>query len=193
MISVNWRTRVITVPRDFMEITRVDPEARVLDLDAFRRALKALEDNELGISYDDTHVHTGPVAIGGLDLGRVVEIINGYTVTFEEGNYRADVLGGNSNLGDVLNYNSVQVVTANAAGLADVTVEGIHGTPQFLEMILRIYQSIYYPRTDNVNDDGKIKLRDPDDLDNVIYTFDAPIDGTWIRPEFDPKLTIPDE
>jgi hypothetical protein len=50
-------------------------------------------------------------------LARVVEIINDYTITFENGTYAVNLAGANSNIGDVVNLNSVSVRSANSAGL----------------------------------------------------------------------------
>lgn len=119
MISINWHTKVITVPKSETVLVSMMPEVRQLDLERFQRELKSLEDNELGITYDDTHRHSVPVSVGGVSLARVVELINDYTVTIEDGEYRVDAIGANSNLLDVLNYNRVQVTSANTAGLVD--------------------------------------------------------------------------
>ena len=117
-ISVNWGTKVITVPKADTQLVSIGPpEVRQLDINIFRLELKALEDNEQGITYDDTHSHNPPVTIGGVTLARVVEIINGYTVTFENGSYAVNLVGANSNIADVTNLNNVQIRSANSAGL----------------------------------------------------------------------------
>lgn len=139
-ISVDWATKVITVPKADLTLVQASPEIRSLDLDWFRLSLKDLEDDEQGITYLDTHRHVAPITVGGLALGRVVEIINGYTVTFEDGAYRADALGANSNLLDVVNYNSVQVTTQNSAGLANVSVNGGGLTDIERTMLYELYR-----------------------------------------------------
>lgn len=122
-LSIDWDAKVITVPK--ADTTLVDigpPEVRSLDLDVFRLELKSLEDNEYGISYLRTHRHNTAVTLGGIEYFRTVEIINGYTVTFENGSYRVNLIGdANSNVLDVTNYNSVQIASANSAGLQIVT------------------------------------------------------------------------
>jgi hypothetical protein len=118
-ISVDWAAKIIMVPQaDLTPV--VSPDLYELNLDDLRLALKDLEDNEEGQVFPDTHRHTAPVTIGGVTLAMVVEIINGYTVTFENGMYGVNVIGGNSNLADVLNVNSVSIRTANSAGLVQV-------------------------------------------------------------------------
>ena len=117
-ISVDWDTRVIYVPKADMTLIQETPtEIRELNLNNFRLALKDLEDSEEGIVFPDTHRHNTEVTVAGLTLARVIEIINGYTVTFEDGQYAVNLPGANSNVGDVVNVNQVSVRTFNSAGL----------------------------------------------------------------------------
>lgn len=117
-ISVDWATGVISVPKADMLLVQSSPtEIRELDLDAFRLDLKALEAGEYGMAWPDTHSHNPPVTVGGVTLARVIEIINGYTVTFEDGQYAVNLVGANSNVGDVTNVNQVSIRSANSAGL----------------------------------------------------------------------------
>ena len=119
-ISVNWATRVITIPKSFM--TYISDVLYELDLDEFRIALKDIEDSEEGMDFPDTHRHNTVVTLGGITLARVIEIINGYTVAFENGEYAVNALGANSNLADVINLNHVSLRSFNAAGLILVSV-----------------------------------------------------------------------
>ena len=100
-----------------MPLIQSDPfEIRELAIDTFRLSLKDLEDGEEGINFPDTHRHFAPITCGGITLARVVEILNDYTVTFENGTYAVSITGGNSNIMDVINLNSVSVRIANSAG-----------------------------------------------------------------------------
>ena len=122
-ISIDWGTKIISVPKADLSLVDIGPpEIRELDLDAFRLALKDLEDNEEGMPFPDTHVHVTETTLGSLTLARVIEIINGYTVTFEDGNYQIDLVGANSNVSDVTNLNSTGLRSYNSAGL--ITVGG---------------------------------------------------------------------
>ena len=114
MISVNWETGVISVPQSYL--TLVSGTLYELDIDDFRLDLKALEASE-GMVWPDTHVHNTQVLISGLVLARVVEIINGYTIEFEDGQYAVNLGGANSNILDVLVRNQVSVASQNSAGL----------------------------------------------------------------------------
>lgn len=117
-ITINWQTKVITVPRADMSLVQSSPtEIRELEINSFRLALKDLEDDPDGMPFLQTHNHNTEVSIGGLTLARVVEIINGYTVTFENGQYAVNLVGANSNIGDKVNVNEVSVRTFNSAGL----------------------------------------------------------------------------
>lgn len=113
--SINWATKVITVLQ--ADLTSLGGGIFELDLDTFRKDLKNLEDGEEGIIFDDTHKHSPPVTVGGISLARVVEIINGYTVTFEDLQYAVNLVGANTNLQDVANVNQVSIRAGNTAGL----------------------------------------------------------------------------
>lgn len=119
-ITIDWDTKVINIPKADTTLVSSSPiEIRDLDVNSFRLSLKDLEDSEEGISYLDTHRHNTEVEVGGVVLARVVEIINGYTVTFEDGFYAVNLKGANNNIGDVLNLNNVQVRSTNSAGLVN--------------------------------------------------------------------------
>lgn len=117
-IVVFWRDKVIYIPKVATTLVQSTPtEIRELDLNQFRLKLKSLEDDEEGMPYLDTHHHNTEVHVGGITLARVVEIINDYTVTFEDGKYAINLIGANSNVGDRVNVNQVSVRSQNSAGL----------------------------------------------------------------------------
>lgn len=118
-LSVNWDTHVITVPQ--ADLTLVSAGIYEHDVAAFQRALRDLEDDETGVAHPVTHRHNTAITLAGVTYIRSVELINGFTVTYEPGTYRVNLVGANNNIIDVLNYNSVQVVANNSAGLQLVT------------------------------------------------------------------------
>ena len=141
-ISVDWGTKIIFIPKAYTLLIQATPtEIRELDLNVFRLDLKDLEDSEDGMPMLDTHQHNPPVDVGGITLARVVEIINGYTITFEDGQYAVNLKGANSNFGDRVNVNQVSVRSSNSAGLVTsagieaieyggrVTVDFVNGEP----------------------------------------------------------------
>ena len=121
-ISIDWPTKVISVAKADMILIQSTPvEIYQLNMNAFHLILRDLEDDVDGIVFDTTHKYVDPVSVGGVILARVVEIINGYTVTFEDAQYRVNLTGANTNLADVTNVNQVSVSSSNSAGLQDLS------------------------------------------------------------------------
>ena len=117
-ISIDWGTQVIFVPKSYTQFVSFGAfEIRQLDINEFRLDLKGLEASLEGMPHLKTHEHNTTIEVGGVTLARVVSIQNGYTVTFENGSYAVNLAGANSNIGDVVNLNQVQVRSANSAGL----------------------------------------------------------------------------
>lgn len=124
-ISVNWATKVINVPQSYL--TNLGGGIYELDVNQFRLDLKNLEDDEDGIIFIKTHNHNTTVLLSGTLYARSLEIINGYTVTFEAGAYAVKCVGANHNIGDVKTVNSVSLIINNSAGNI---VSGSGVTPQ---------------------------------------------------------------
>lgn len=122
-ITIDWATKVITIPKaDTSLVSAGPPEIRSLDVDAFHESLRDLEDDEVGIVFDVTHNYRGTATLSGVVYAPLVEIINGYTVTFENGAYAVDLDGANNNITDVVNLNTVSLRSKNSAGLQIVSV-----------------------------------------------------------------------
>ncbi len=121
-LSIDWATKVITIPQAFL--TPISGDVYELDMNVFRLSLKSLEDSEAGMTFLDTHKHTTETVLGGVTYSRFVEMINGYTVTFENGQYIVDLQGANNNILDVANLNQVSIRSANSAGLVTTASEG---------------------------------------------------------------------
>ena len=125
-ISIDWGTGVITVPQSYL--TFISGTLYELDTDQFRLDLKALEAgvgnrSAPGMAHLDTHSHNTEVTIAGTTLARVVEITNGYTVTFADGQYAVRLVGSNNNVFDegIINRNQVSIIPTNSAGLITVS------------------------------------------------------------------------
>lgn len=118
-ITVTWGTKTINVPQSYL--TLLSGTIYELDSNQMRLDLKALEDDEAGMPFDDTHRHNTEVTIAGVTYARTIEIINGYQVEFEDGQYTVIIVGSNNNYHDVLAgvlaQNQVQVIPTNSAGL----------------------------------------------------------------------------
>ncbi len=122
-ITIDWGTKVISIPKvDMTQIQSVPIEIRELNAVTFHTTLRELEESEEGMAFPDTHMYTSPTSIGGADLVAVVELINDYTVTFEDGQYAVNLTGGNNNIGDKMNLNQVSVRSSNSAGYVIVPV-----------------------------------------------------------------------
>ena len=122
-MNIDWDTKVITAAQGDAFMTLIQSVPSIIyqcDLDAFRLELKALEASSEGMPHERTHTHNTTVTVGGAVLARVIEFINGYTVTFKDGQYRVSTVGANSNIGEVTNVNQVSVSTSNSAGLQDL-------------------------------------------------------------------------
>lgn len=121
-LSVNPQTFVISVPKADLTLVQSTPtEIRELNLNTFRLELKLWEaegyNANPGITFLKTHEHNTEVSLGGLTYARVIEILEPYTITFEDGQYAVNLTGANSNVGDRVNVNQVSVRSANSAGL----------------------------------------------------------------------------
>jgi len=123
-ITINWATKVISIPKNYL--TLISGTLYELDTEQFRSDLKDLEDGAEGMVYPDTHRHNTEVTVAGVTYARVIEIINGYSITFEDDHYTVRLAGSNNNIFDVengiLNQNSVSVIAGNSAGLIVKTV-----------------------------------------------------------------------
>jgi hypothetical protein len=114
-ISINWLTKVISIPQNYL--TPVSAGLYELDVNQFRLDLKNIEDNGDGMAFEDTHRHETESVLSGVTYARKVTLINGYTVTFEDGQYSVRCSGANHNIADVKNVNQVSLIIGNSAGL----------------------------------------------------------------------------
>lgn len=184
-ISINWETKVIFIPKADMSLVQTSPyEVRELDLDVFRLALKDLEDGEEGMIFDDTHRHNTEVLLGGVTYARSIEIINDYTVTFEDDQYAVNLVGANSNVGDVLNLNQVSVRSANSAGLISVDTGGGGGTPSAAQIAAAVWDQILTSNTHNIVNSAGRRLRQS----GTRMLYEGKIVGTGTVTVFDTDL-----
>jgi hypothetical protein len=119
-VSIDWGTKVISVTQSYL--TPLGGTNYSLDTNAFRISLKDLEDDEAGIIHPKTHNHNTVVSLGGIQYARIIEIINGYTITFENVGtpYAVSLVGSNNNILDVTNLNNVAIRSNNSAGLVQM-------------------------------------------------------------------------
>lgn len=121
-VTIDWGTKVIMVLKEDLTLVQSTPTVIYnMDLNWFRLQLKDLEDSEAGMCFPNTHNHNTEVVLSGLTYARVIEIINGYTVTFEDDQYAVNLVGANSNVADMVNVNQVSVRSSNSAGMVVVS------------------------------------------------------------------------
>lgn len=118
-ITVDWSARIINIPKDYL----VQQSATIYQMDImqFKVDVAALQASDAGMVNPDAISHNSKVVLGNVTIADVVLVINGYTVTFENGIYAVDIVGANSNISDVLNLNYVSVRSYNSAGLQVVS------------------------------------------------------------------------
>jgi hypothetical protein len=130
-ISIDYATLVISVEQS--DLTALGGGLYELDANAFRNTLKNLEDSEDGIAFPPTLRHATEATLSGVTYVRQLEVINGYTITFETvgSPYTVTVVGANHNLGDVTNFDGgMSMIVGNSAGLQVVSVGSGLSTPQ---------------------------------------------------------------
>lgn len=120
-ITINYLTKVISVPQ--ADLTFISGTLYELDTNQFRLDLADIQDSEEGIPHDTIVRHNTEVTVAGTTFARTIEIINGYSVEFEDGAYSVRLVGSNNNIFDIQNgilvQNQVQVIPTNSAGLVN--------------------------------------------------------------------------
>jgi len=114
-ISVDWGTKVVSIPQNYL--TFVSGSLYELNVTQFFRDCRDMSDNEDGIVFPRIIRHSTEVTISGVTYARFIEVINGYTVELEDGQYVVNCVGANHNLADVKVANQVSLIVGNAAGL----------------------------------------------------------------------------
>lgn len=118
-ITIDYTTRIINIPKSDLKLVQSTPnEVYELDVDDFRLELKDIEDSASGISFVDTHFSSIAVTADGEVVARVFEIINGYKIEFENGNYSVNLIGASTNIDEVINLNQVRVRGVSSKYLA---------------------------------------------------------------------------
>ncbi len=130
--SVNWITRVVTVPQS--DLTPISADVFELDVLSFWAEIHDIQDGE-GMPYDTIMASNAPVSLSGLTLARTVEVINGYRIEFEDGAYQVNLTGANNNILDARVQNQVSINANNSAGLqvVDAGAGGGHICAQDVE------------------------------------------------------------
>ena len=128
MFTIDWNTRIIHIPRTYLNQISSGPDVYELDLYQFHLDLRDREDDPDGMRNPVTHRHVTETQMGGTTFARIIEINNGYTVEFEDGQYAVNLVGANSNVADVAVVNQVSIRSQNSGGL--VVLSGQMGLTQ---------------------------------------------------------------
>jgi hypothetical protein len=191
-MTIDWLTKVITVDRTVDPFfTDVGNGYYEMDTNAFRLALKNVEDSEDGMVHDDTHRHNTAVSLGGVTFARTFEIINGYTVTFlPNSHWTARLTETNNNLADVKNVNEVSLIVQNSAGLAVAAAgeqmwqQPLEGT-YTAEQMMRLMVAALAGKLTGA-DTGNIAIRDIADTKDRI-TATTTVEGNRLTVTLDPE------
>lgn len=180
-ITINWATKVISIPQ--ADLNFISGTLYELDVNAFRLILRDLEDDSEGIPFDQTHSHNTEVTIGVIVFARFIEIINGYTITFEDGQYAVNLTGANNNISDVTNVNQVSIRSNNSAGLTNNTAVNqiVTGTLTMAE-VLTIILSATAGQV-QINGAGTVITLTGEDGSTVVRTIDVTPDGLSRTPQ----------
>ncbi len=118
-ITIDYLTLIISVPQ--ADLTFITGTLYELDTEAFRQSVIDIQDSEEGIPFATAINHNTEVTIVGTTYARFIELINGYSIEFENGAYSVRMANSNNNLFDVENgilvQNTVQVIGQNSGGL----------------------------------------------------------------------------
>lgn len=119
-ITVDWPNKIVLIPRGEPTIATLAsalPEIWDYDLDLLRKELLLIQESDQGMAFKDIHRHTQPFVIGTIELARVISIINGFVIEFEDGQYQVNLAGANTDIHLNRVANQVSVTPQNSAGL----------------------------------------------------------------------------
>lgn len=134
--SVNWLTKVVTIPKTDMALVQASPEIRELDLLAFWSEVHSIQEDE-GITYPPIMRSNAPVTLAGVTYVRSVEVINGYAIEFENGSYQVNLTGANNNLLEARIQNQVSINASNSGGAVQIST-GSGLSPEQDTMLTRL-------------------------------------------------------
>lgn len=111
-MTVDWQNKIVHIEiNDLKSVAQNIYELNPLD---FKEKAQGFEASEEGILHDEIVEYKPPIYLDGATVPDVVEVVNGYTITFEDGQYAVNLKGANSNIAEVTNVNGVQVRSFNS-------------------------------------------------------------------------------
>jgi len=155
-ITINQSTRLISI--DQSELTFVSGTLWDADTDAIRLSIIDILDGESHMWMPDAINHNTEVAVAGVTYARVIEVINSYSLQFEDTGsaYTVRLLGSNNNYFDTENgilvpTPLVTVISTNSAGLQVLSVGSGLSTDQATQL-LEIYTRLGLNVLDAITD-----------------------------------------
>jgi len=119
-ITIDYTTFVISIPKADTSFVEINPntglEIRQLNVETFAKNLADVQDNDTDVWAQTAFIYTAPQDVGGIQLAPVIIILAPYTITFEDGQYAVNLIGGNTNLQDFTNVNQVSIRPSNSVG-----------------------------------------------------------------------------
>lgn len=189
-ITIDWNTKIISVPQS--DLTLISPNIYELDVDWFRLQLKTIEDSEEGMVFPDTHEHVQESVLSGVTYARQVKIINGYTVTFEDGPYTIRCVGANHNLGDVKNVNQVSLIIGNSGGLIVTSSSGGSSGPTASQIATEVWERLLASHTNPLTMGGVLNTLNSRTQNILNYTIGLDLKADITNSKADDILTDTD-
>ena len=94
MFTVDPLTFIISVPQT--DLTLISGTIYEMDTESFRDDLKAWEASLEGIVFTRTHDHNTEATIAGTTYARGIQIIDPYSIEFQDGQYTCILKGSNN-------------------------------------------------------------------------------------------------
>jgi hypothetical protein len=119
-ITIDQGTKRITIPQG--DLTFVSGSLYELNTETFRTTMNDLMDDEAHIWMDDYAARNAPVTVAGTTFAQTIEIINGWSLQFENLAMTVRLVSSNNNFFDVesgilISSPLVNVIGQNSAGL----------------------------------------------------------------------------
>ena len=124
-LTIDPALKRVTIPQ--ADLTLVSGSLYTFDTNQFRLDLGALVDDEAYIWMPFPFTHNTEVTVLGVVLARTIQMINGWSITFENVAMTVQYSGSNNDLFDsaggiLINQPLVNVIGNNSAGLVNVDV-----------------------------------------------------------------------
>ncbi len=129
-ITIDYSTSPITINVPQSDLTLISGTLYELNTETLRQAIIALQDDEVGIAFEDAIRHNTEITVAGTIFARTIEVLNNtnsdnideYQIKFTpDSQWSVRFTGSNNNIFDVQNgilvQNQVQVIPGNSAGL----------------------------------------------------------------------------